>query len=635
MNMHEPPQSGTGSGAAGRPNAAETARRVLKTLAERKIIPTPETFSDVYHEVSGLKPGTGGSPAAVVKEVLKDLVRANRLAPQEALPIVERAQRNDWLAVRDAMDRALARRPGGAAGNWPQLALQLLKQADVLHANWTRARKIDAVTRVIEGATDQPDVALDRLSRLIESWGPALAAAQARPDKDPLAAPTQPAPAPAHEALPAGQAPVARYSADPKLRAELDAVRASADAARGEADAWKQVALRSMRLLEDSCGAGSPAALKLREFAKAHAGHPAPGAHEAVDGDRLLARFLDAVREIDRQIDEEHKVRVGLQRLLALLCDNMKALTPEEAWLAGQLEPIRALLAGTIRSAALDEAEAKLAQVITQQAAARRSLQEAKAALKEMLGTLVERIGAMSSSTGKFCDQVGTYQKQLESATDFGTLSQVIRGLLADTQTVRDEMLRSRTELAEAKRKVETYESRVLQLEKELTQVSALVQKDPLTFALNRRGLEEAFRMETARAMRYDAPLGFVILDLDDFKKLNDSLGHIAGDRALVHFSTLMQATVRPTDFMARIGGEEFALLLPATDVEESVKATERLQRELRKRGFQFEGQDWPVTFSAGATQWRRDEPLEELMQRADRALYDAKHTGKNRVVKA
>lgn len=580
-------------------NAAETARRVLKTLAERRIIPTPESFSEVYHEVSGTRPGPGATPVAILREVLKDLVRTNRLAPQEAAPVVERAQMHDWASVRDALDRALARRPGGAAGNWPQTALQLLKQTDLVHANWTRARKIDAVTRVIEGAADQPDVALERLARLMKSWGPVTGA-----------------PAPRDAPVP------------PPAAADGAPAAAAQESARGETDAWRQVALRAMRLLEHSCGAGTPAALKLRDFANA-------ADRGAIDTERLLARFLDAVREIDRQIDEEHKVRIGLQRLLALLCNNMNTLTPEEAWLAGQLEPIRALLAGTIRSAALDEAEAKLTQVIAQQAAARKSLQEAKAALKEMLGTLVERIGEMSNYTGHFFDRVGTYQHQLESAQDFETLSAVIRGLLDETRTVRGEIKRSRDELAEAKRKVETYEARVRQLEKELTQVSSLVQKDPLTFALNRRGLDEAFRMETARALRHGSPLTFVIVDLDDFKRLNDSLGHIAGDRALVHFSTLMQAAVRPTDFIARLGGEEFALLLPATDVGEAVAATERLQRELRKRGFQFEGQAWTITFSAGVAQWRVNESLDDLMKRADRALYEAKHGGKDRVTRA
>lgn len=620
--MNDAPQPRTGSGV----NQAEIARRALKTLAERKIIPTPETFADVYYELAGGRP-PGASAAAIVKDVLKDLVRSNRIGSQEANAALERAQQRDWAAVREAIDRALERRPGGAAGNWPQTAVALLRQADALHAGWTRARKLEAVMRVVDGAADAPDVALDRLQRLMESWGPALASlpgarddlavAQAQGAADPLAAPTQ---APAATPAP----PVAvRYGSDPQIEA-------AAAAARAEADAWRQVALRSMRLLEQSCGEGTPAAGKLRAYVDQHA-----GAVPADDVGKLVARFTDAVREIDRQIAEEHKIRDGLQRLLALLCDNMKSLTPEEAWLAGQLEPIRALLGGPIRAAALEQAEARLAQIIAQQATARRSLQEAKVALKEMLATLVERIGSMSSSTGRFYEQVGGYQKRLEGATDFETLSAVIKGLLADTQIVRTDIRQSREELVAARKKVETYEARVQQLEKELTQVSALVQKDPLTFALNRRGLEEAFRIETARSSRYGAPLGFVMIDLDDFKKLNDSLGHVAGDRALIHLASLMQATVRPTDFIARLGGEEFALLLPATDVSEAAAAAERLQRELAKRGFQFEGRPWTLAFSAGAVQWRTGESLEEMIHRADRALYEAKRAGKNRVVRA
>lgn len=611
MNMNDASQSWTGSGG----NPAEIARRALKTLAERKIIPTPETFTEVYYELAGGCAPTE-SAAAIVRDVLKDLVRSQRIGSQEAGAALERAREHDWAAVREAIGSALERRPGGAAGNWAQTAVTLLRQVDALHAGWTRARKLEAVMRVVDGAADAPDVALDRLQRLMESWGPALAPLPGTRDElaDPLIAPAR-----APEVGPAA----ARHGIDPQIEA-------AAASARAEADAWRQVALRSMRLLEQSCGEGTPAAARLRAYAERHSSQLSKH-----DVDKLLARFTDAVREIDRQIAEEHKIREGLQRLLALLCDNMKSLTPEEAWLAGQLEPIRALLGGPIRSAALQQAEARLAQIIAQQATARRSLQEAKFALKQMLATLVERIGSMSSSTGRFYEQVGGYQKRLEGAADLQTLSAIVAGLLTDTQTVRTEIEQSREELLAARKKVETYEARVRELERELTQVSALVQKDPLTFALNRRGLAEAFRIETARATRYGAALGFVMLDLDDFKKLNDSLGHVAGDRALVHVASLMQAIVRPTDLIARLGGEEFALLLPATDVGEAAATAERLQRELAKRGFQFDGRAWPLAFSAGAVQWRNGESLEEMIRRADRALYEAKRAGKNRVARA
>jgi diguanylate cyclase len=602
----------------------EIARRALKALAERRVIPTPDTFAEVYFEIAGQRPGAG-SAVSIVREMLRDLVRSNRLSAQEAGTLVELATRHDWPALREALDKVLARRHGAAGGNWPQMALTLLKQCDVLHANWTRGRKLEAVTRVIEAAANEPDLALERLQRLVESWGPALASLPKPPveERDPLDRHTQPLPPDFPGLMPAAQ----RYAADPE---ELQRLQVKAAAAQSAADAWKQVALRALRLLEHGVPEGSPAQLKLREYSQQH-GRVLP----AEDTDKLVPRFVDVVAAIDRQLAEEQKVRAGLQRLLALLCDNMKSLSPEEAWLAGQLEPIRMLLAGPIQSQQLAEAEARLSQVISQQAGARRSLQEAKVALKEMLATLIERIGTMGSSTGKFYDQVGAYQAELEKATDFDTLSRVIQGLLADTQVVRADIQQSREELVAARRKVEVYEQRVKQLEKELVTVSTLVQKDPLTHALNRRGLEEAFRIETARATRYGSPLALAVIDVDNFKQINDSLGHVAGDRALVHLLTVMQAALRPTDVVARIGGEEFAILFSATDTGDAAEATERVQSELAARAFQHEGVERVMSFSAGLTRWAAPETLEQALQRADEAMYRAKRAGKNRVERA
>jgi diguanylate cyclase len=635
MNLKEPP-------AALRLSDAEIARRALKLLADRKIVPTPQSFTQACAEVSGMRSGAA-TPIAVLKDVLRDLVRAGRLSASELSPLVEAAQAYNWDAVREGVDRALARRSGGSTQNWPKTAVALLKQADQLHAQWTRARKLDAVTRVVEAAADQPDVALERLQKLMESWGPVLPALPGA--RDAASGPATGGPATVNgatalaAALPlstaAAQAaigtpplPVAqRYGSDPDLQA-------SRDRAKAEADAWKQVSMRACQLLAAACGNGTPAALKIADYVKGQLKRDAVGA-ESEAADRIAPRFIDLVAGIERQLAEEQKVRIGLQRLLALLCDNIKTLSPDEVWLAGQLEPIRALLAGPLAASSLEQAEVRLAQIIASQGSARRSLQEAKVALKEMLSTLIERIGSMSSSTGAFYEQIGGYQRELEGATDFETLSRVIKGLLADTAVVRTDIEKSRTDLAEARRKVEAYEARVTELERELTQVSSLVQKDPLTFALNRRGLEEAFRVETARAARYGAPLALAVLDVDDFKKLNDTLGHVAGDRALVHLATTLQSTLRPTDIIARLGGEEFALLLPATDLAEASDAGERLRKELAGRPFQWDGAPRTITFSAGVAEWREGEPIEDLIQRADGAMYQAKRAGKNRVVKA
>jgi diguanylate cyclase len=602
MNMDD-------ASAARSAHLAEAARRTLKALAERRRIPTPETFAEVYHEVNG---GTAaGSPLALLRDVLRDLLRASRINRDELAPIVERARRGDWAGVQTLLEGVLARGTGGAGSGWPQTALTVLRSVDALHANWTRARKLEAVGHVIETAATEPDVALERLRRLVDSWGPPLAGVSSARSEPPAPAPAPPAEPPI--------AAAERY-VDPELPAQLEDARA-------RARAWQQVALRAAVLLEHACGEASPAAGRLREFTQESI--------ETAPADGIVARFVDAVAAIDRQIEDEQRIKAGLQRLLGLLCDNMKSLTPDEVWLAGQLEPIRALIDGPLTASQLSDAEHKLATVIERQAAARRSLTDAKLALKEMLSTLVTRISTMGDSTGRFYEQIGSYQKQMEEATDFNTLSQVVGGLLADTESMRTNLQSSRDELEGARRKVEIYETRMRDLERELAQVSSLVQKDPLTQVLNRRGLEESFRVESARAARYATPLAAVLIDLDNFKKLNDSLGHLAGDRALVHLVQTVRASLRPTDLLARIGGEEFCVLLPATGADEAVVAVERCLHMLASNPFRFEEESRVLTFSGGAAAWRDREPLDELIKRADETMYAAKRAGKNRVLKA
>ena len=602
------------------PNDAEIARRALKLLAERRTVPTPESFADAFWESAG-QDARGQGVSGVLKDIGADLVRQSRMSQPEAAQMLQAAQRHQWSAVREALDRGLSRRAGSGADAWPSMALTVLKQADGLHANWTRARKLDSIARVIDGAAGDPSAALDRLGRLVESWGPALAqmptghAAAAPAAQDPAA--TRPETAQART-----EAAVARHGADRDLTDVLAAAAA-------RAEAWQHVALRSLRALEQSCAAGAPAQEKLREYI-AQAGDPDPDA--AI---RLGPRFIDVVSAIDREVAEEHRIRAGLQRLLALLCDNMGQLAPDETWLAGQLEPVRALLAGPIRSAQIAEAEQRVAALIAQRSTARRGLQEAKVALTRMLATLFERVGAMGSSAERFNDQVGAYQKDLQRSPDLTTLSRIVHGLLTDTQTVREQIESSRADLVEARKKVQTYEARVSELEHQLSAVSTLAQKDPLTGALNRRGWEEAFRAESARAQRYHSPLSLAMLDLDNFKRVNDALGHVAGDRALIHCVTTVRAMLRPTDLVARYGGEEFGVLFPACAMQDGVEAIERLQRELARRPFQFEQDRLALTFSAGVAQWRPGESLEQLMQRADASLYEAKKAGKNRVFRA
>lgn len=175
---------------------------------------------------------------------------------------------------------------------------------------------------------------------------------------------------------------------------------------------------------------------------------------------------------------------------------------------------------------------------------------------------------------------------------------------------------------------------RIAELEEALASARNVASTDPLTGVLNRRGLEEAFQREMAKARRNGANaalMSLVLIDMDDFKRLNDVHGHQVGDRALVHLVNVLRAAMRPSDVLARFGGEEFVLLLPDSTLTAAVAAVERFQRELAEQ--MMAGNSIRLTFSAGVVQCEADAALGDSIRRADTATYAAKRAGKNCVV--
>jgi diguanylate cyclase len=173
----------------------------------------------------------------------------------------------------------------------------------------------------------------------------------------------------------------------------------------------------------------------------------------------------------------------------------------------------------------------------------------------------------------------------------------------------------------------------IAKLHQELDRVSTQARHDPLTGALNRRGLEEALEKEISTVRRKDTPLSIAMLDIDNFKALNDSKGHETGDVALTHLATIARECMRPQDTLARFGGEEFVILLPDTPLDKGVEAMTRLQRELTKRFFLAGTEKMLITFSAGVAQLANEEHGMDGIRRADQAMYLAKRAGKNRVI--
>jgi diguanylate cyclase (GGDEF)-like protein len=170
----------------------------------------------------------------------------------------------------------------------------------------------------------------------------------------------------------------------------------------------------------------------------------------------------------------------------------------------------------------------------------------------------------------------------------------------------------------------------VRELQRELAEQA---RTDPLTGALNRRAMEEAAQRETARSIRHDHPLCMIVIDIDNFKRINDTRGHAAGDRALEALVCRTKALLRTQDLLARTGGEEFAILLPDTPASAGMAAAERVRKAIEELEVPFESGPIQLTISAGVAQLESDrDGWEGLMRRADAAMYDAKKHGRNSV---
>jgi diguanylate cyclase (GGDEF)-like protein len=147
-------------------------------------------------------------------------------------------------------------------------------------------------------------------------------------------------------------------------------------------------------------------------------------------------------------------------------------------------------------------------------------------------------------------------------------------------------------------------------------------------WVINRRGFFERAELEVVRSRRNGRPFCLLLADLDNFKMINDTLGHIAGDHCLKRVAEVMSANLRPTDLIARYGGEELILLLPETTEELALKLAERLRLAVAE----MDGRQITVTISIGVAASHADKNLDALIAEVDRALYAAKHAGKNQV---
>ncbi len=347
---------------------------------------------------------------------------------------------------------------------------------------------------------------------------------------------------------------------------------------------------------------------------------------------QMLANFS---HRLSFAAEDQAEIRVTLLKLLHLIIENIGELSLDDRWLKGQIETIMMASTPPLTLRRLDDVERRLKDVIFKQTEAKGRALEAQEEMRQMLATFIERLSQMTESTSAYHGKMEENARLIEQARTLTEIAPVLKDVVGATRTMAHDSLTARDELRDMRKQVQTTDAELAKLHLELDRVSAQARHDPLTGALNRKGLDEALQREVSNVRRKDTPLCLAMLDIDNFKKLNDKLGHATGDAALTHLATIAREAMRPQDTMARYGGEEFVILLPDTPLENGIEAMTRLQRELTTRFFLTGQEKILITFSAGVAQLAPDETGPDAIRRADQAMYLAKRAGKNRVLGA
>jgi len=243
----------------------------------------------------------------------------------------------------------------------------------------------------------------------------------------------------------------------------------------------------------------------------------------------------------------------------------------------------------------------------------------------------------------KFSDDVGGEVEQIQTdvrdANELMDLKTHIAAKLSNitthVETFRDKeekrKLQMEIRVGELASKVHQLEEESSTLRERLVEEQQQAMMDALTKVPNRLAWDQRMDQEFGRWKRYETPLVIVVWDVDDFKKVNDTYGHKAGDKVLVTIATLLKEHVRETDFIARFGGEEFVMLLPETKIEDAVSVVEKLRAGIEDCQFHHGEKRVPITVSGGMTQFKKGDTIEIAFERADQFLYKAKGSGKNR----
>lgn len=444
-------------------------------------------------------------------------------------------------------------------------------------------------------------------------------------------------PAPSHQApqvaqvpqgAPAAQVPKAPQAAArpaPPVAPTGTSARPARPGPTVAAPPWRQMWEHSLHLGLIPSVAEQPALQQRAARLLARGQAPAPD---------MLGENRDLWQEFQRVLAHEHAAVDGMLDLFAHLVSHLGAVFSGDTAAAAELGSLQQVVRRPLDGARIDLARSVIEPWLRRQAALQRGALEARVTSRDVVGAVMRSLGAFLGHNERFNQALQQDLRRLEVGLDEQQLGELARELLQRGVTLQGHSSELGQQLQRAQQQAEQALQRIRALESELQQASQQLQEDPLTGALNRRGLDVAFARDLMRAQQSARPISVALLDLDHFKKVNDSYGHDFGDEVLRGLVQVARKLVRPGDSIARMGGEEFMVLFPDADAEAASRVVERLLAGFRNRRLlhRSTGQRVELSFSAGVAQCDAGEDFGTLYQRADAALRQAKQEGRQRI---
>ena len=593
----------------------EIARQTLIQLSKSQKPPTPENYTQVYNEIAGNTSSNGKTLLDItLTKVLAEKGKEDPKYAAIAKRIPTLIEKNDAVNL-DTQLRAMILNGADNSNTvqWGTLLRYLLKQLELNHTGLTHQTKKEALNRLISTFSNEPTQLAEKIQTLITSWG------EGTPSDIKVLSSHAPAqnnhtPQVANGVLPTHNNAAPQHN---------DAVDIAA--------AWRDIVVRTIRIIVLPKFEESPdAANRVEDLIK-----ETQSADTLAEIETLNVTLRSTLLRAEMQTDAQRRMQEALIEILRLLVSSMAELTIEDEWLHAQIAIVKEIVSKPLKIDTVYHAESSLKELIFKQAQIKPGLIEARETLKNMVNTFVSRLADITSSTGNYQNKIQDYHNQINAINDITELNTILEHLVDDIGEMNTEAKANHETLLESQKKAEEAEKKINELTLKLDYISEAAHEDFLTGALNRRGMDAALVREFERSDRHGTALSLAMLDVDHFKKINDTMGHSTGDKALAHLSKVVKSILRSTDVLARYGGEEFVILLPGSTQNDAINVVSGLQRDLTKNFFLHNQERVLITFSAGVAEREHGESVDSVLPRADAALYLAKQLGRNRVIGA